>query len=60
VWYLALVGLRLGELCGLRQADIDFGAQTISIETRVAVDGQVVGQRHQVRDLNPCADVANR
>ena len=43
VWHLALVGLRRGELCGLRWTDIDFKAQTISIEiTRVVVDGEVV------------------
>ena len=43
VWHLALVGLRRGELCGLRWTDIDFEAQTISIEiTRVVVDGEVV------------------
>ncbi len=43
VWHLALVGLRRGELCGLRWTDIDFKAQTISIEiTRVVVDGKVV------------------
>jgi integrase len=43
VWHLALVGLRRGELCGLRWTDIDFEAQTISIEiTRVVVDGKVV------------------
>jgi integrase len=43
VWHLALVGLRRGELCGLRWTEIDFEAQTISIQvTRVVVDGQVV------------------
>jgi integrase len=43
VWHLALVGLRRGELCGLRWTDIDFEARTISIEiTRVVVDGEVV------------------
>ena len=43
VWHLALVGLRRGELCGLRWTDIDFGAQTISIDiTRVVADGEVV------------------
>jgi integrase len=43
VWQLALVGLRRGELCGLRWTDIDFEAKTISIEiTRVVVDGEVV------------------
>jgi integrase len=43
VWHLALVGLRRGELCGLRWTDIAFQAQTISIEiTRVVIDGEVV------------------
>ncbi len=43
VWHLALVGLRRGELCGLRWTDVDFEAQTISVEiTRVVVDGKVV------------------
>src|SRR5271166_3004492 len=43
LWQLALVGLRCGELCGLRWTDIDFEAKTISIEiTRVVVDGEVI------------------
>ena len=48
MWHLALVGMRRGELCGLRWTDIAgpdiaFQAQTISSEiTRVVVDGKVV------------------
>ena len=48
MWHLALVGVRRGELCGLRWTDIAgpdiaFHAQTISSEiTRVVVDGEVV------------------
>jgi integrase len=42
-WHLALVGLRRGELCGLRWTDIDFEPQTMRIEiTGVVVDGKVV------------------
>jgi integrase len=43
VWHLTLVRPRRVELCGLRWTDIDFEAQTISIEvTRVVVNGEVV------------------
>ncbi|MEV0682263.1 tyrosine-type recombinase/integrase [Nocardia sp. NPDC050378] len=42
-WHLALTGLRRGEICGLRWADIDFAAGTVKIEnTRIQVDGKVV------------------
>jgi integrase len=41
VWHLALCGLRRGEICGIRWADIDFAARTVSVnETNVVVDGR--------------------
>ena len=39
-WHLALSGLRRGEVCGLRWADIDLRARTLTIvENRVTADG---------------------
>lgn len=41
-WRLALYGLRRGEICGLRWADVDLDAATLTVaQTRVVV-GQVV------------------
>lgn len=31
-WHLALAGLRLGEICGLRWSDVDLKASTITVE----------------------------
>jgi integrase len=40
LWYLALSGLRRGEIAGLRWCDIDFDAGTLSVErTRVELGG---------------------
>jgi integrase len=45
VWYLALSGLRRGELAGLMWSDIDLEAKTLSIErVRVAAGAGVVVQ----------------
>lgn len=42
-WHLALSGLRRGEICGVRWADVDFASQTIAIgNNRVLADAQVV------------------
>lgn len=42
-WLLSLLGLRRGEVCGLRWSDISFTDATISIEnTRVTVGGEIV------------------
>jgi len=42
-WLLALHGLRREEICGLRWADINLTARTLTIATvRVVVDGQVI------------------
>lgn len=42
-WHLALSGLRRGELCGLRWADVDLKASTITItHNRVSVNGQAM------------------
>ena len=40
LWYLALSGLRRGEVAGLKWSDIDFDAGTITIaRTRVELGG---------------------
>ncbi len=42
-WHLALTGLRRGEIAGLRWADVDFTAGTVTVEnTRIQVDGKVI------------------
>jgi integrase len=39
-WHLALSGMRRGEVCGLRWADLDLTGQSLSIvDNRVTVDG---------------------
>ena len=44
-WHLALCGLRRGEIGGLRWADVDFGAKTLTIRrTRVSAAGKAVDQ----------------
>jgi integrase len=43
VWLLSLLGLRRGEVCGLRWADISFTDATLSIRTtHVTVGGEVI------------------
>ncbi len=43
VWLLSLLGLRRGEVCGLRWADVSFTEGTLSIrQTRVTVGGEVI------------------
>ncbi len=43
VWLLSLLGLRRGEVCGLKWADVSFTDKTLSIrQTHVAVGGEVI------------------
>lgn len=43
VWLLSLLGMRRGEVCGLRWADISFTDASLSIKnTRVTVGGEIV------------------
>ena len=45
LWYLALSGLRRGEIAGLRWEDVDFDASTISIaRSRVQVGAATVAE----------------
>ena len=39
LWYLALSGLRRGEIAGLKWSDIDFDAKTITVPVAVCVAG---------------------
>jgi integrase len=53
-WHLALSGLRRGELCGMRWADVDFDAGTVTIShNRVSVNGRAM-------DSQPKTDASAR
>lgn len=39
-WELALAGMRLGEICGMRWSDVDLDAQTLSVENTRLQRGQ--------------------
>lgn len=42
-WRLTMLGMRRGEVCGLRWSDVDLAAGTVTIgHARVLVDGQVI------------------
>jgi len=42
-WLLSLLGLRRGEVCGLRWADVSFTDATLSVKnTRVTVGGEII------------------
>ena len=51
LWYLALSGLRRGEIAGLRWADIDFDAGTITIARNRVQAGAGIRRRERAEDV---------
>ena len=54
LWYLALSGLRRGEIAGLRWSDIDFAAGTITIAMNRVQAGAANVVENDPKTLSSC------